>query len=87
MMIDKDFENVYFLLPNGNVYIGEPYENQKQLPRLNYADRDWYKGISGLVMSATSQKIKTKLMSIHKIVLRMLVLFLCRPQLINLQLE
>jgi hypothetical protein len=55
MMIDKDFENVYFLLPNGNVYIGEPYENQKQLPRLNYADRDWYKGISGLVMSATSK--------------------------------
>jgi hypothetical protein len=54
MMIDKDFENVYFLLSNGNVYIGEPYENQKLLPRLNYADRDWYKGISGLVMSATS---------------------------------
>ena len=24
---DKDFENVYFLLPNGNVYIGEPYKN------------------------------------------------------------
>ena len=23
MMIDKDFENVYFLLPDGNVYIGE----------------------------------------------------------------
>jgi Cache domain len=55
MMIDKDFENVNFLLPNGNVYIGEPYENQKLLPRLNYADRDWYKGISGLVMSATSK--------------------------------
>jgi len=55
MIIDKDFENVYFLLPNGNVYIGEPYENQKLLPRLNYADRDWYKGISGLVMSATSK--------------------------------
>jgi hypothetical protein len=55
MMIDKDFENVYFLLPNGNVYIGEPYENQKQLPRLNYADWVWYMGISGLVMSATSK--------------------------------
>jgi hypothetical protein len=55
IMIDKDFENVYFLLPNGNVYIGEPYENQKQLPRLNYVDRDWYKGISGLVMSAASK--------------------------------
>ncbi|MGN6624580.1 MAG: cache domain-containing protein [Candidatus Nitrosocosmicus sp.] len=56
---DKDFENVYFLLPNGNVYIGEPYENQKQLPRLNYADRDWYKGISSLVMKASSDQNKT----------------------------
>lgn len=56
---DKDFENVYFLLPNGNVYIGEPYENQKQLPRLNYADRDWYKGISSLVMKALSDQNKT----------------------------
>lgn len=57
---DKDFENVYFLLPNGNVYIGEPYENQKQLPRLNYADRDWYKGISSLVKMATNDQNKTK---------------------------
>ena len=55
MSMDKDFENVYFLLPNGNVYLGEPYENQKQLPRLNYADRDWYKGISGLVMETSSK--------------------------------
>jgi hypothetical protein len=56
---DQDFENVYFLLPNGNVYIGEPYENQKQLPRLNYADRDWYMGISSLVMMASNDQNKT----------------------------
>jgi len=54
--MDMDLENVFFILPNGNVYIGEPYENQKQLPRLNYADRDWYKGISALVMAATSKE-------------------------------
>jgi hypothetical protein len=37
---------VYFTLPNGDVYLGEPYSAQEQLPRLNFADRDWYKGVS-----------------------------------------
>lgn len=45
---DKDFGSVYFTMPNGDVYIGEPYSNQKLLPRLNYADRDWYKGGTAL---------------------------------------
>jgi hypothetical protein len=45
---DKDFGSVYFTMPNGDVYIGEPYSNQKQLPRVNYADRDWYKGVTAL---------------------------------------
>jgi hypothetical protein len=26
--------------------MGEPYSNQIQLPRPNYADRDWYKGVT-----------------------------------------
>lgn len=43
-----DFGSIFFVLPNGDIYLGEPYLNQKQLPRLNYADRDWYKGISKL---------------------------------------
>ena len=38
--------SVYFTLPNGDGYLGEPYLRQKQLPRLNFADRDWYKGVS-----------------------------------------
>jgi hypothetical protein len=45
---DRDFGSVYFTMPNGNIYIGEPFSNQKQLPRLNYADRDWYKGVTAL---------------------------------------
>ncbi len=65
--IDRDIENVYFLLPNGNVYIGEPYENQKQLPRLNYADRDWYKGISELVMGASKDQNKTNVNTINSL--------------------
>jgi hypothetical protein len=43
---DKDFGNVYFTTPSADVYIGEPFSDQKQLPRLNYADRDWYKGVT-----------------------------------------
>jgi hypothetical protein len=45
---DRDFGSIYFTMPNGNIYIGEPFSNQKQLPRLNYADRDWYKGVTAL---------------------------------------
>lgn len=37
---------IYFTLPNGDVYLGEPYAAQEQLPRLNFAERDWYKGVS-----------------------------------------
>ena len=29
-----------------DIYIGEPYSDQEQLPRLNYVDRDWYKGVT-----------------------------------------
>jgi len=43
---DKDFRNVYFVTPKADVYIGEPFSDQRQLPRLNYADRDWYKGVT-----------------------------------------
>lgn len=41
----KDFKSVFFVLPNGDIYLGEPFEDQQQLPRLNYADREWYKGV------------------------------------------
>ena len=42
----NDFKSVYFVLPNGDIYLGEPFEDQQQLPKLNYADREWYKGVS-----------------------------------------
>lgn len=55
-----EFESIFFLTPTGDVYLGEPFEQQKQLPRLNYADRDWYQGanstkaayVSSVFMSA-----------------------------------
>jgi hypothetical protein len=43
---DKDIRNIYFLIPNADVYFGEPFSYQQQLPRINYADRDWYKGVT-----------------------------------------
>lgn len=43
---NKDFGGIYFTMPKGDVYIGEPYPDQKQLPRLNFADREWYKGVT-----------------------------------------
>lgn len=41
-----DIASIFFLTPDGNLYMGEPYEQQAQLPRLNYSDRDWYQGVS-----------------------------------------
>ena len=37
--------SIFFLIPSGDLYMGEPYEQQEQLPKLNYVDRDWYKGV------------------------------------------
>ena len=43
---DNDIRNIYFLISNADVYFGEPFSYQQQLPKLNYADRDWYKGVT-----------------------------------------
>jgi hypothetical protein len=43
---DRDIASIFFTTPKGDSYMGEPYSNQQQLPRLNYADRDWYKGVT-----------------------------------------
>ena len=43
---NSDVASIFFLTPDGNLYMGEPYEQQAQLPRLNYSDRDWYQGVS-----------------------------------------
>jgi hypothetical protein len=34
--------------------MGEPYPDQQQLPRLNFADRDWYKGVTSTNDTYTS---------------------------------
>ena len=42
---NKDLASVFFVLPNGDIYMGEPFSDQEQLPRINFADREWYKGV------------------------------------------
>jgi Cache domain len=41
---DKDFEVIYFLMPNGDMYLEEPYSRQENLTRSNFAFRDYYIG-------------------------------------------
>jgi hypothetical protein len=40
-----EFQVVFFLMPNGNIYIEEPYSLQKNLSKTNFAFRDYYKGV------------------------------------------
>ena len=37
---NKDLASVFFVLPNGDIYMGEPFSDQEQLPRINFADRE-----------------------------------------------
>ena len=39
-----DFEDVFFLLPDGTMYMLEPYARQSNLARTNFASSDYYKG-------------------------------------------
>ena len=39
------FETITFLLPNGDMYMEEPYKRQIDLTRNNFAFRDYYKGV------------------------------------------
>ena len=58
------FQNMLFLLPNGDVYINEPFFFQKNMTVSNFAFREWYKEvidtqktvISDVVISKSSGK-------------------------------
>jgi hypothetical protein len=59
---DKDFEVIFFLMPNGDMYLEEPYSRQENLTRNNFAFRDYYKGavdtrstyLGNVIISASS---------------------------------
>lgn len=41
---DKDFNAIFFALPNGDVYLVEPYSKQQNLTVNNLSFRDYFKG-------------------------------------------
>jgi Cache domain len=59
---DKDFEAIFFLMPNGDMYMDEPYPRQLNLTGNNFAFRDYYKGaistgdtyLGNVIISASS---------------------------------
>ena len=59
-----DFDIVFFLMPNGDMYIMEPYSQQAHLTKNNYAFRDYYKGaietnntyLGGVIISTATGK-------------------------------
>jgi hypothetical protein len=59
---DKDFEAIFFLMPNGDMYMDEPYPRQQNLSGNNFAFRDYYKGavstgdtyLGNVIISASS---------------------------------
>jgi hypothetical protein len=59
---DKDFEVIFFLMPNGDMYMDEPYPRQQNLTGNNFAFRDYYKGaistsdtyLGNVIISASS---------------------------------
>jgi len=62
LSIDKDFEVISYLMPNGDMYFQEPYSRQGNLTRDNFALRDYYKGavstgdtyLGNVIISASS---------------------------------
>ena len=40
----KDFQVIFFLMPNGDMYLIEPYSRQQNLTANNFAHRDYFRG-------------------------------------------
>ncbi len=59
---DEDLEVLFFLMPNGDMYLEEPYSRQENLTTNNFTFRDYYKGavetsntfLGNIVISAAS---------------------------------
>lgn len=43
---EENLDAVYFVIPNGDMYLVEPYQYQVGLASSNFAFRDWYKGVT-----------------------------------------
>ena len=54
-----NFDTVSFLLTNGDLYLVEPFESQKNVTLKNFAFRDYYKGVIATEKPYLSQIIKS----------------------------
>jgi hypothetical protein len=66
---DKDFQVISFLMPNGDMYVVEPYSRQENLTANNFAFRDYYRGVvdthntylGNVIISASSGRPQTNI--------------------------
>ncbi|HKG70856.1 MAG TPA: cache domain-containing protein [Nitrososphaeraceae archaeon] len=66
---DKDFQAIFFLMPNGDMYLVEPYSRQQNLTANNVAFRDYYRGavdthntyLGNVIISASSGRPQTNI--------------------------
>lgn len=54
------FQNMLFLLPNGDVYINEPFAFQQNMTASNFAFRDWFKDVEASHNTVVSQVVVSK---------------------------
>ncbi|MGI9011034.1 MAG: cache domain-containing protein [Nitrososphaeraceae archaeon] len=57
LQLDDNFGSVFFTTPKADIYLGEPFSQQEQLQRLNYADSEWYKGITNIINNNTGHNL------------------------------
>jgi signal transduction histidine kinase len=55
METHKDFDYMFFAMPNGDIYMLEPYSQQLDLPQLNFAFRDWFGGATSTQQTYISE--------------------------------
>jgi hypothetical protein len=66
---DKDFQVINFLMPNGDIYLVEPYSRQQNLTANNVAFRDYYRGavdthntyLGNVIISSSSGRPQTNI--------------------------
>jgi signal transduction histidine kinase len=54
-----NFDTISFMLTNGNLYLVEPFESQKNVTLKNFAFRDYYKGVIATNKTYLSQNIRS----------------------------
>ncbi|HEX9846661.1 MAG TPA: matrixin family metalloprotease, partial [Candidatus Nitrosotenuis sp.] len=51
----ENLDAVFFTMPNGDMYLVEPYQYQADLATNNFAHRDWYIGVTSAKSTYTSE--------------------------------